>query len=445
MTLALARTQYVRSGDVDIAYQVMGDGPHDVVLSFDFASHLEEIAEHPQMTEFLGGLARFARVLLFDMRGIGMSGGIASASAALESWMDDVVAVMEAAGSRRATFVAQGHATQMAMMTAAAYPDRVASLVLVNGWARFARADDYPVGVPAEAHESILRVIEEQWGTGADLAVVAPSLVDRPGVREWWARVERYSAPPSVARARMKAILELDVRDFLPLIRVPTLVVHSRDNSWVRVGHGRYLADNIPGAKLVEVDSADHAMSSFDLDLVGLVEEMVTGARTDAPAADRVLATVLFVDIVGSTRYASAAGDESWRAALGHVEHVAEDAIRLYEGALERHTGDGVLATFDGPARAIRCAVRICDEARRGGVEVRSGLHAGEVIRRPEGLAGLAVHIGARICDLAEPGEVLATRTVRDLVAGSGIAFEERGEHELRGVPDRWTLYAAKG
>jgi len=186
-------------------------------------------------------------------------------------------------------------------------------------------------------------------------------------------------------------------------------------------------------------------MLSFDPDIGGLIEEMVTGARTDAPAADRVLATVLFVDIVGSTQFASEQGDESWRAALGHVEHVAEDAIRLYEGTFERHTGDGVLATFDGPARAIRCAVRICDEARRGGVEVRCGLHAGEVIRRPEGLAGLAVHIGARICDLAAPGEVLATRTVRDLVGGSGIAFEERGEHELKGVADSWTLYAATG
>jgi len=442
--VALARTQYVRSGDADIAYQVIGDGPNDVVLAFDFASHLEEVAEHPQITEFVGGLTRFARVLMFDMRGVGMSGGVATTTAALESWMDDVVAVMEAAGSRRVTFVAQGHAAQMAMMTAAVFPDRVASLVLINGWARFARADDYPAGAPEEVHEPILRAIEEQWGTGADLAVIGPSLVDRPGVREWWARVERYSAPPGVARARMQAILELDVRHVLPLISAPTLVVHSRDNAWVRVAHGRYLAESISGARLVEVDSADHTMT-FNLDLVGLIEELVTGARSGAPSADRVLATVLFVDIVGSTQYASEAGDESWRAALGHVERVAEDAIRLYEGAVERHTGDGVLATFDGPARAIRCAARISDEATRGGVEVRCGLHAGEVIRRPEGLAGLAVHIGARICDLAAPGEVLVTRTVRDLVAGSGIAFEERGEHELKGISDRWTLYAAVG
>lgn len=442
--MALAKTQYVRSGDADIAYQVIGDGPHDVVLAFDFASHLEEVAGHPMTREFLGALQRFARVLLFDMRGVGMSGGVASASAALESWMDDAVAVMEAARSQRATFVAQGQAALMAMMTAAAYPDRVASLVLFNGWARFARDDDYPVGVPVQAHEPMLRLVEEQWGTGDDLAVVAPSLVDRPGVREWWGRVERYSAPPGVARARMQATLELDVRGVLPLIRVPTLVAHSRDNALVRIGHGRYLAEHIHGARLVELDSADHTLN-FGLDIVGLVEEMVTGARTALPASDRVLATVLFIDIVGSTQFASDAGDESWRAALGHVEQVADDAIGLYEGTLERHTGDGVLATFEGPARAIRCAVRICDEARRGGVEVRCGLHAGEVIRRPEGLAGLAVHIGARICDLAAPGEVLVTRTVRDLVAGSGIAFEERGEHELKGVPDTWALYAATG
>jgi class 3 adenylate cyclase len=442
--VALAKTQYVRSGDADIAYQVIGDGPHDIVLAFDFASHLEELTELPQMAELIGGLARFARVLLFDMRGVGMSGGVSSASAALESWMDDVVAVMEAAGSRRATFVAQGQAALMAMMTAAAYPDRVASLVLINAWARFARADDYPVGLPTEAHASILRVLEERWGTGADLDIVAPSLVDRPGAREWWGRVERYSAPPSVARARMQATLELDVRGFLPLIRVPTVVVHSRDNALVRIGHGRYLAENILGAKLVELDSADHALT-FDRDQVGLIEEVVTGTRTDAAVVDRVLATVLFADIVGSTQFASNEGDDRWRAALGHVEHVAADAIGVYEGVLERHTGDGVLATFDGPARAIRCALRICDEARRGGVEVRCGLHAGEVIRRPEGLAGLAVHIGARICDLAAPGEVLATRTVRDLVAGSGILFEERGVHELKGVPDTWALYAVTG
>ena len=215
--MALAKTHYVRSGDADIAYQVIGDRPHDIVLAFDFASHLEEVTDLPQMAEFIGGLERFARVLLFDMRGVGMSGGVSSASAALESWMDDV---MEAAGSRRATYVAQGQAALMAMMTAAAYPDRVASLVLINAWARFARAHDYPAGVPAKAHESILRAVEEQWGTGADLDIVAPSLVDRPGAREWWGRVERYSAPPGVARARMQATLELDVRGFLPLIRV---------------------------------------------------------------------------------------------------------------------------------------------------------------------------------------------------------------------------------
>jgi len=442
--VALAKTQYVRSGDADIAYQVIGDGPHDVVLAFDFASHLEEVAGHPMTREFLGALQRFARVLLFDMRGVGMSGGVASASAALESWMDDAVAVMGAARSQRATFVAQGQAALMAMMTAAAYPDRVASLVLFNGWARFARDDDYPVGLPEEAHASILRVLEEQWGTGADLDIVAPSLVSRPGVREWWGRVERYSAPPGVARARMQATLELDVRGVLPLIRVPTLVAHSRDNALVRIGHGRYLAEHIPGARLVELDSADHTLN-FGLDIVGLVEEMVTGSRTALPASDRVLATVLFIDIVGSTQLASEAGDERWRAVLERFEEAVRAALATFDGSYDHTTGDGLLATFDGPARAIRCAMHLREEVRRSGLEVRSGLHAGEVTRSSEGVAGLAVHIGARVSALAAPGEVLVTRTVRDLVAGSGIAFEERGEQELKGVPDRWTLYAAVG
>lgn len=438
------RTQYARSGDADIAYQVLGDGDRDVVLALDWASHLEEIVAHPQWREFVGGLERFARVLLFDLRGIGMSGGVASANAALESWMDDVVAVMDAAGSSRAAFVAQGHAGQMAMMTAAAHPQRVASLVLVNAWARFARADDYPAGIPAGSHEALLDLIEGQWGTGADLVFLAPGLADRPGLRDWWGKVERYSAPPGVARARLQAILELDVRPFLPLIRVPTLVVHNRDNGWVRVGHGRYLAEHIEGARLLERDSADH-WPLAEADLLGAIEEFVTGSRSEVRDADRVLATVLFVDVVGSTRYASELGDRSWRAALERFEETVDGALVAYGGRLENTAGDGVLATFDGPARAIRCAEHISSEVRRSGLEVRSGLHAGEVVRHREGVAGLAVHIGARVAALAAPGEVLVTRTVRDLVAGSGISFEERGEHELKGVPDTWALYAAVG
>jgi class 3 adenylate cyclase len=332
----------------------------------------------------------------------------------------------------------------MAVMTAAAHPERVASLVLLNAWARFARDDDYPAGIPAGSHEAVLDLIEEQWGTGADLVYLAPQLAGRPGMQEWWGKVERYSAPPGVARARLEAILELDVRPFLPLVRVPTLVVHNRDNVWVRVEHGRYLAEQIADARLLERDSADH-WPLADADLLGAIEEFVTGSRSEVHGEDRVLATVLFVDVVESTRYASELGDRSWRAALEGFEETVDASLAAYEGRLENTVGDGMFATFDGPARAIRCAQHVRSEARRAGLEVRSGLHAGEVVRHRDGIAGLAVHIGARVGALAAPGEVLVTRTVRDLVAGSGIAFEERGEHELKGVPDRWALYAAIG
>jgi len=437
-----ASTQYVRSGDADIAYRVSGTGPPDVVLVYDWGSHIETLAEQPFLDEFLLSLARFSRVLWFDMRGIGMSRAVVGGVIPVESWVDDLEAVMDAVGSDEATIVAQGHAAQMAIVAAATHPERVTSIVLINGFARFARADDYPVGMPPRVQRVYARQIELQWGTGAFATLLGRSLADRPGVVEWWGRVERYGATPGLARARFESILELDVRDVLPLVDVPTLVIHNRHNELVRVGHGRYLAEHIAGAKLLERDSADH-WPLPDVDLVGAVEEFVTGSRSELRHEERVLATVLFIDVVDSTRYASELGDASWQAALNRFEASVRRGLALFGGRLEDTAGDGVLATFDGPARAIHCAARIRDEVRRGGLEVRSGLHAGEVVRHGDGIAGVAVHIGARVCALAAPDEVLVTRTVRDLVAGSGIAFEDRGEHELKGVPDTWALFAA--
>jgi class 3 adenylate cyclase len=312
----------------------------------------------------------------------------------------------------------------------------------VNGWARFARADDYPAGLPETLHRSFAQSIEEQWGSGSHAHGLGPAVAARPGVVEWWARVERYGATPGEARARMETILALDVRNVLPLIEVPTLVVHNAGDVFARVGHGRYLAEHIPRARYLERDSDEH-WPLADPDVVGAIEEFVTGSRSEEVGGDRVLATVLFVDVVGSTEHASVLGDRVWEWSLAALERDAEDALAVYDGVLDRHTGDGFVATFDGPARAIRCAARIRDQARRAGLEVRSGLHTGELIRRAEGIAGLAVHIGARVSALAAPNEIFVTRTVRDLVAGSGIVFEERGEHELKGVPDRWALYAA--
>jgi class 3 adenylate cyclase len=259
---------------------------------------------------------------------------------------------------------------------------------------------------------------------------------------EWWGRIERFAGTPRTALAKARAIYELDLRHVLPLVAVPTLVVTSRDNMYVRAGHGRYLAEHIAGARLLELDSADH-WPLPDPELLGAIEEFVTGERREIRDTDRVLATVLFMDVVSSTERASELGDDGWRRALDMFERTVHDGLTLYAGELTNAAGDGILATFDGPARAIRCAWHVRDALARNGLEVRSGLHTGEVTKRGDDVSGIAVHIGARVSATAVPGEVLVTRTVRDLVAGSGIEFEERGEHELKGVPDRWALYAA--
>ena len=261
---------------------------------------------------------------------------------------------------------------------------------------------------------------------------------------EWWGRVERFAGTPGTALAKARTIYQLDLRHVLPLIAIPTLVIHSRDNTYIRVGHGRYLAENIPGARLVELPGADH-WPLPQPELLGAIEEFVTGARTQADDSDRVFAAVLVIDVASSTKLVSEIGDRRWGTVRDRFEQVVRDALVPYGGELVDTAGDGVLATFDGPARAVRCASHIRDAVRRSGLEVRCGLHAGEVSLREEGVAGIAFHIGARVSALAAPGEVLVTRTVRDLVAGSGIMFEERGEHELKGVPDRWALYAVTG
>ncbi|HEU4972897.1 MAG TPA: adenylate/guanylate cyclase domain-containing protein [Gaiellaceae bacterium] len=436
-------TRYARSGDADIAYRVYGDGPTDIVLSYDWGTHLEALAEQPLFEAFLLSLARFSRVLWFDMRGIGMSSSVVG-DPPIEWWMDDLVAVMDAEGSETATLVAHGHATQMAVMAAASHPERVSSLVLMNGFARYARAEDYPAGMPPHVQEIYKTHIETNWGNGTMAYILGPSIADRPGIVDWWGRVERLATTPVRARSRLGSVLDLDVRHVLPLVEAPTLVVHSRDNEFVRVAHGRYLAEHIPGARLVERDSADH-WPLPDADLVGAIEEFVTGSRAEAHDVDRVLATVLFVDVVGSTEQVREIGDSSWRILLDRFEETTRNVLDHHGGTLVDTAGDGLLATFDGPARAIRCAQHIRDDVRRVGLEVRSGLHAGEVTRRSDSIAGITVHIGARVAALAGPSEVLVTRTMRDLVAGSGIAFEDRGEHELKGVPDRWALYAAVG
>ena len=441
--MAAPTTRYARSGEVHLAYQVIGDGPRDVVLSLDWASHLEVLWEQPFVQELLTALARFSRVLWFDMRGIGLSDALVS-PAAPEDWMDDVAAVMDAAGSEHASLIAHGHAVQMALMSAATHPDRIDSLVLVNGFARFSRADDYPAGVPAGAANLVLDQVGDTWGSGRMSALLGPSVASAPGMTEWYGRLERFAASPGTTMARMRAILELDVREVLPLVTSPTLVIQNLDDVYVRAGHGRYLAEHIADARLLERDSADH-WPVPEPDLLAAIEEFITGTRVEEAGVDRILTTVLFVDVVGSTEHVSELGDRRWQTMLDQFVAVVQRELLAHRGVLIERAGDGILATFDGPARAIRCACGIRDSLRRSGLEVRCGLHTGEVTERNGDVAGLAVHIGARVSAAAAPGEVLVTRTVRDLVAGSGIAFDDRGPFALKGVEDAWELYATHG
>ena len=439
--MAAASTQYARSGDVHLAYQVVGDGPRDLVLALDWASHLEVLWEQPFVQELLYSLAGFSRVLWFDMRGVGLSDRALAAPGAPEDWLDDVAAVMDAAGSERASVVAHGHAAQMALVAAATHPDRIESLVLVNGFARFARADDYPAGVPAEGAAAAIEQVAETWGRGTMAALLGPSVAGNPGMTEWYGRLERFSASPGTALARMQAILELDVREVLPLITAPTLVIQNRGDVYIRAGHGRYLAEHIAGAQLLERESDDH-WPVPERDLLVAIQEFITGTPAQEPGVDRILTTVLFVDVVGSTEQVSVLGDRRWQGVLDQFVGAVERQLLAHRGVLVDRSGDGILATFDGPARAIRCAWAIRHDVEHVGLEVRSGLHTGEVTARNGDVAGIAVHIGARVSELAAPGEVLVTRTVRDLVAGSGIEFDDRGEFALKGVTERWELYA---
>jgi class 3 adenylate cyclase len=439
--VATPSTRYARSGNVHLAYQVVGSGPRDLVLSLDWASHLEVLWEQPFVQELVLALTRFSRVLWFDMRGIGLSDRLPDGAITPEDWLDDVVAVMDAAGSERASLVAHGHACQMALLAAATSPERIESLVLLNGFARFSRADDYPAGIPQPAAAAALEQVGDTWGRGTMAAVLGPSVADEPGITEWYGRLERFAAGPGTALARMQTILELDVREILPLVKVPTLVIQSRGDLYVRAGHGQYLAEHIPGARLLERDTADH-WPVPDPDLLAAIEEFITGTRGEEAPVDRVLTTVLFVDVVGSTQRVRELGDRRWQALLDQFMVTVERQVLAHRGLLVGQAGDGILATFDGPARAIRCAWGIRDAVRRSGLEVRSGLHTGEVTQRNGDVAGIAVHIGARVSELAEPGEILVTRTVRDLVAGSGIEFDDRGEFPLRGFGEPWELYA---
>ncbi len=442
----LPETRYATRGNRHIAYQVSGSGALDLVLVSTWFSHLEARWELPGFAHLLHRLGSFSRVIAFDKYGIGLSdpappGGLPP----LEEWMDDVRAVMDAVGVERAAVLGAADGGMMAALFAATYPHRVSSLVLANASARSSEAPDYPLGIPLATQEALISLAEQSWGGPALVVAANPSLADDPGSQELWARFLRLAASPSTAVEVLRNLFQLDVRAALPAIQAPTLVLHRRDNMTVPIENGRYLADHIEGARFVELPGADYGLGFGDVDgLVNEVEVFLTGSSGGGDP-DRMLATVLFTDFVGSTAKAADMGDARWNELLTMHDLVTERQLARFQGTLVKTTGDGLVATFDGPARAIRAALAIRDALSSYGVEIRAGLHTGEIEKRRDDIGGLGVHIAARIMSLGEPGKVYVSRTVKDLVAGGGFSFTDKGSHDLKGVPEPWQLFAVDG
>jgi pimeloyl-ACP methyl ester carboxylesterase len=437
--------QYAKSGEVNIAYLAAGEGPIDIVIVPGYVSHLEIGFENPGIRRVSERFMKFARLIAFDKRGTGMSDPV-DAPPTLEERMDDVRAVMDAAGSERAALIGVSEGGPMSILFAATYPQRTRALVLYGAMARSTWAPDYPWATPKEA---LIEAAEEltgpAFGTGDNAEIFAPSQADDPKAREWWARMERFAATPAMRTQLLKMSLDIDVRPALSLVSAPTLVLHRKGDRVVNINAGRYLAEHIKGAKIVELPGRDHLVWSGNIDeIIGEVEQFLTGSRSEPDGeADRMLATVMFVDVVGSTERAAAMGDRPWAKLLESFYAVVRRQLIESRGREVKTMGDGFLATFDGPARAVHAGEAVVNGVRELGLEVRVGLHTGEVQLMDNDVGGLAVHIGARIGSAASAGEVLVSSSVKDLVAGSGINFTDRGEHTLKGVPGEWRLFAA--
>ncbi len=435
------QTRYAKSGDVHIAYQSFGEGDVDLVYLAGIFSHIELQWEQPLYARFLNGLGSFARLITLDTRGTGLSDR-APELPLLEEQMDDVTAVLDAVGSERAAILGVSQSGPMAALFAATYPRRTEALVLYGTYASARRRSDYPWGRDSDWVDGFFSQIGGQWGHGSFLGQVAPSMAEDPSFRKWWGRLERYGNAPGNALAFAKAHTEDDVRHVLGAVSAPTLVLQRTGDVYRDAGQAAFLADQIPDATLVRLSGADHPPYVGDQDAVlDEIEMFLTGTRS-RQTAERVLATVMFTDIVGSTDRAVEVGDRRWRELLQLHDATSEATVIRHRGRFVDSTGDGILATFDGPARAIRCALELRDEFSSIGLPIRCGLHTGEIELSGDGVAGIAVHTGARIADKAQPGEVLASRTVKDLVAGSAIEFDTRGTHELKGIPDSWQLFA---
>jgi class 3 adenylate cyclase len=431
------QTRYAKSGAVHIAYQIWGEGPYDMLFIPDWITHTDLFSGLPELARFLERLSGFGRLIMMDMRGVGASDAVAHEETQPSDWIGDIAAVMAAAGSDRAALIGLGHGGQHMMLFAAAHPEAVSSLILMNSYARLARADDYRPGMPITTQEKAVAALSQNFGTGNMIYLLAPSIANNPGAIGWWAKTERLSASPGRAIAKQRAIFATDVREVLPQIKVPTLIVHSKDHMLFRADHARYLNECIAGSRYCELPGSDHWPLS-DL-LYAEIEEFVTGQRP-APEPERILATLLFTDIVGSTEKVTAIGDSGWRNVLDAHDCILRDCVARYGGRIANWAGDGVLATFNTPTRAIRCAMALHTAIQPLGLELRAGVHTGEV-EDIDRLRGITVHIAARVAAAAPSGRIMVTSTVRDLTTGSNFRFEDRGVHALKGVADEWRLF----
>lgn len=438
-----AETRYARSGELHIAYQVIGDGPIDVVYVPGWVSHVELCWEEPSYARFLNQIASFARLIIFDKRGTGLSDRVSIENLpTLEERMDDLLVVMDAVGSRKAAIIGFSEGGNLSAYFAASYPERTSALVMYGTFGKRIWSSDYPWAPTPEQRQKEIENIENEWGNKMDLTHYVPSMVDDEAFAKRLATYFRRSASPGAAIALLKMNTQIDITNLLPVIHVPTLVLHRSGDCDAKVEEGRWIADRIPGAQFKELPGDDHFPWVGDQGaIISEIQNFLTGRR-QVSEPTRVLATIMFTDIVSSTDLAQEMGDQAWKSLLDRHDIMSKEIISQYSGKMVKSTGDGILATFDGPGRGIACANEIMEKGRALGLNIRSGLHTGECELRGDEVAGVAVHLAARIAALAEAGELLVSRTVRDLVAGSRFDFTNRGEHELKGFSEKWILYS---
>jgi len=438
-------TRYADTGGGFVAYQTFGRG-RDLLFYSDIHSNVEVMWEHPMVAEYFDRLSSFARVTFFDSRGTGIADPIPYDVLTIDNWLDDGRSVLDAAGIEHAAVIGDIEGGPPAILFAGTYPERVSALILTNSFARWTRADDYPFGMTTETLDKLLVWLRQNLGTPGYFDQVLPSHAHDDQLKQWLAHYQRLAVPPSVADMAFRWYSQIDLRDVLGNISVPTLVVARADATYHRPEHSRYLAEHIPNAKLVELPGADTSpfFAADPRPVLDEIEEFLTGVRP-RPISDRTLATVMFTDIIDSTGHLARLGDQQWLSILGRHDQLTREYLQRYRGTERDTSGDGFVATFDGPTRAVTCAAELQHVMPELGIDIRAGLHTGEIEMTGEGIGGLAVHIAARVIDAEHGSGVMVSSTVKDLVAGSGIEFDHRGSHELKGVPGDWQLYAVSG